>query len=91
MDDNNQEVKDEDSLGILTTNYFATLFRDDSDTRAPAREDLLNYLPPLLLLEDNNLIMAPISEEEDKTTIFVMGTFKALGPDGFPLTFFQLF
>lgn len=35
MDDNNRVVNDVDSLSRLTTNYFATLFREDGDLGAP--------------------------------------------------------
>lgn len=84
MDDNNHEVKDEDSLGRLTINYFATLFRVDGNFVAPTGEDLLNCLLPPLLVEENNLILAPVSKEEVDSTIFSMGSFKALGLDGFP-------
>ncbi|GLJ26723.1 hypothetical protein SUGI_0520600 [Cryptomeria japonica] len=74
LDDNNQEVNDEDSLSRLTTNYFATLFREDGDSRAPVGEDLLNCLPPPLSVEDNSLILAPVSEEEVKSVVFAMGS-----------------
>lgn len=41
--------------------------------------------------EDNELIMALVSEDEVRIVVFSMGVFKALGLNGFPLAFFQDF
>jgi len=41
--------------------------------------------------EENEVLVAPFSEEEVKMAIFDMEHNKALGPDGFPTEFDQFF
>lgn len=88
--DQNQDVKDENGLGRLASNYFSSLFTDDCRTGDPILdENLLHCLPSPLNMEDNDLIMTSVIEDEVRNIVFSMGAFKALSLDGFPLAFFQ--
>ncbi len=40
---------------------------------------------------ENNHILGNITEEEVKCVVFSVKAYKDLGPDGFPLAFFQHF
>jgi hypothetical protein len=54
-------------------------------------DETLRYDIPQVSEEENEVLMAPFSEEEVKTTVFDMEHNKAPGSDGFPAEFYQFF
>jgi hypothetical protein len=46
---------------------------------------------PQISDEENEKLVAPFSKKEVKDAIFQMKHNKALGPDGFPIEFYQTF
>ncbi|GLJ15402.1 hypothetical protein SUGI_0252850 [Cryptomeria japonica] len=91
-DESNQEIKDDTQLGITASNYFCNTFREESTTNNFLLDgQLLHCLPTTLDEVDNALIMAPTTNEEVRSDSFSMGPYKALGPEGFPMTFFREF
>ena len=58
--------------------------------RKTMQEILINMIPQVLGVVENNYILGNIMEEEVKCAMFSMKAYKAPGLDGFPLTFFFL-
>ena len=54
-------------------------------------DDTLRHDIPQVSEEENEVLVPPFSEEEVKMTIFDMEHNKALGPNGFPVEFYQFF
>jgi len=54
-------------------------------------DETLRHDIPQVLEEENEVLMAPFSEEEVKMTVLDMEHNKAHGPDGFPAEFYQFF
>ena len=52
-------------------------------------EQVLQHVPTKVTQNMNDMLMAPYTKEEVKTTLFQMGATKAPGPDGFPAHFYQ--
>lgn len=52
-------------------------------------EQVLQHVPTKVTQNMNDMLMAPYTQEEVKTTLFQMGPTKAPGPDGFPAHFYQ--
>jgi hypothetical protein len=50
--------------------------------------ETLRYDIPQVSEEENEVLTAPFSEEEIKTTVFDMEHNKPPGPDGFPAEFY---
>ena len=76
----------------LVVDHFSKALKKDNFTGNPViRRSLINSIPRSIGEEDNELIRGKIMEEEVKRVVFSMKAFKALGPDVFPLAFFQHF
>ena len=54
-------------------------------------DETLRHDIPQVSEEENEVLVAPFSEEEVKMAIFDMEHNKAPGPDGFPIEFYQFF
>jgi len=54
-------------------------------------DETLRYDIPQVSEEENQVLMAPFSEEEVKMAVLDMEHNKAPGPDGFPAQFYQFF
>ena len=54
-------------------------------------DETLRHDIPQVSEEENEVLVAPFSEEEVKMAIFDMEHNKAQGPDGFPTEFYQFF
>ena len=76
-------------MGKHVVEHFSKVFVKDNFVGNPViRRSLINSIPQILGVEENNLILGSITEEEVKSVVFSMKAFNALGPDGFPLPFF---
>jgi hypothetical protein len=53
--------------------------------------ETLRHDIPQVSEEENEVLMAPFSEEDVKLAIFDMEHNKAPGPNGFPIEFYQFF
>ena len=54
-------------------------------------DETLRHDIPQVSVEENEILVAPFSEEEVKVAVFDMEHNKASGPDGFPAEFYQFF
>lgn len=71
--------------------YFSSLFTEGSPL-AEAKENLvLTCIPSVVSNEINEMLARAISLEEVEDIVFQMKKGKALGPNGFPIEFFQEF
>jgi hypothetical protein len=66
------------------------LFGAPADSNVSLVENLNNDIPQLSP-EENSILVADFSESEELEAIEQMEKNKALGPDGFPMEFFQKF
>jgi len=54
-------------------------------------DETLRHDVPQVSEEENEVLVAPFSEEEVKLAVLDMKQNKAPGPDGFPAEFYQIF
>ena len=64
---------------------FTTIFKSTQAVTSNIEMEMSN----LVNVEDNQRLLEPLQDSEIKDSIFQMDKFKALGPDGFGVTFFQ--
>ena len=92
VDEEGREYREQEDLGKLVVDYFGEVFKkEDRVGNQVIRRSLINSIPHVIGEEENNIILGNITEEEVKKAMFSMKAYKALGPDGFPLAFFQNF
>ena len=72
------------------TDYYKRLFGPHFQNSFSLDETLRHDIPQVSE-EENEVLVAPFSEEEVKMTIFDMEYNKAPGPDGFPQNFINSF
>ena len=72
------------------TEYYKGLFGPHIHNSFSMDETLRHDIPQVLE-EENEVLMAPFSEEEVKMTVLDMEHNKAPGPDGFLAEFYQFF
>lgn len=68
--------------------YFASLFREDSQGDSVEEAQVLSCIPSLVSWEMKEHLMSDISLEELEKTVFQMKKGKSPGPDGFLIEFF---
>jgi len=78
------------NLKDYITDYYKRLFGPHLQNSFSLDETLRHDIPQVLE-EQNEVLVAPFSEEEVKMAIFDMEHNKAPGPDGFPIEFYQFF
>ena len=78
------------NLKDYITDYYKRLFGPHLQNSFSLDETLRHDIPQVSE-EENEVLVAPFSEEEVKMTIFDMEYNKAPGPDGFPIEFYQFF
>lgn len=79
-------------IGKWASLHFANAYTNDRASEPTEISDkILSLIPQVLYDANNELLISRVSEEEVKEAVFVMASFKAPGPDGFPPTFFQVF
>jgi hypothetical protein len=78
------------NLKDYITNYYKRLFGPHLQNSFSLDENLRHDIPQVSA-EENEVLVAPFSEEEVKMAIFDMEHNKAPGPDGFPAEFYQFF
>ena len=83
-------IEGQDNLKEYITGYYKGLFgapEEGNFSLDESRTDDITQVTP----EENNLLIAPFSEEEISKAINQMEHNKAPGPDGFPAEFYQHF
>ena len=75
-------------ISAEASQYFATLFREDSQGGSVEEAQVLSCIPQLVYREANEYLMKDISLDELEGIVFQMKKGKAPGPDGFPIEFF---
>jgi hypothetical protein len=78
------------NLKDYITDYYKRLFGPHLQNSFSLDETLRHDIPQVSE-EENELLVAPFSEEEVKMAVFDMEHNKAPGPDGFPAEFYQFF
>ena len=78
------------NLKDYITDYYKRLFGPHLQNSFSLDETLRHDIPQVSE-EENEVLVAPFSEEEVKMAIFDMEHNKAPGPDGFPAEFYQFF
>jgi hypothetical protein len=83
---NGQWVEDDSSLRELVTNYYKDLFAETNENLVTL--DMKYGFKPLEDEVAHNIDIV-VQNDEIGTTLFEMGAWKALGPDGYPAGFYQ--
>jgi mannosylglycoprotein endo-beta-mannosidase len=83
-------IEGHEQLKSYITNYYKGLFGSPEESSFSLDESQIADIPQVSI-EENDLLMAPCSEDEINKAIFQMEHNKALGPDGFPAEFYQTF
>jgi hypothetical protein len=83
-------VEREDQLLKYITNYYKGLFGNYERNNFSMNESMREDIPQITPIE-NDLLVVEFSEKEVREAIFQMKHNKALGPDGFPTEFYQVF
>ncbi|XVF67745.1 hypothetical protein PTKIN_Ptkin10aG0146800 [Pterospermum kingtungense] len=87
QDDNGQWINDKEGLSGIVKNYFNNLFAPSGSSYEP----IIENVRAIITDEDNQLLLAPFTQEEFKEALFSMNPDKAPGPDGFNPGFYQHF
>ncbi|GAU30590.1 hypothetical protein TSUD_392810 [Trifolium subterraneum] len=85
--DDDEVVTGQQSIQEVVRKYFQILFQPNGGTHEP----VLSLISPRVSAEDNATLVAPITKEEIRITLFQMHPDKSPGPDGFNPAFFQKF
>jgi hypothetical protein len=83
-------VEGEEQLLKYITNYYNGLFGNYERNNFSMNESMREDIPQITPIE-NDLLVVEFSEKEVREAIFQMKHNKALGPDGFPTEFYQVF
>jgi hypothetical protein len=78
------------NLKVFITDYYKSLFGPHIQNSFSLDETLRHDIPQVSE-EENEVLVAPFSEEEVKAAVFDMEHNKAPGPDGFSAEFYQFF
>jgi hypothetical protein len=90
LDSDNGIIQGQENLKIYITQFYKGLFgepKQSSFTLDADRSDDISQV----IGEENAILTTPFSENKIKVTIFQMEHNKALGPDDFPVEFYQKF
>ena len=77
-------------LKAYITNYYKGLFGPPEDNNFSMVENQNDDIPEVTE-EENNFLVAPLTEREIKEAVFQMEHNKSPGPYGFPAEFYQVF
>lgn len=91
MNDRGEVLSSTQDILNKVVQFFASLFREDSQGDSAAEAQVLSCIPSLVSMEMKEHLMSAISLEELEKIVFQMKKGKAPGPDGFPSEFFQEF
>jgi hypothetical protein len=78
-------------IAAEASQYFATLFREESQGDSATEAQVISCFPHLVSREANEKLMNDVTLEELEGIVFQIKRGKAPGPDGFPIEFFQEF
>jgi hypothetical protein len=83
---------EQEEMDRHVVDFFMNAYKkEDRRCNNIIRRSMLNNIPKVLGMEENDKLKEKVSEEEVKNVVFSMKAFKALGLDRFPPTFFQIF
>ena len=77
---------DEDLLKTEAQSFYKNLFCSNENIDLSYCSDIVM---PILKADDISSLLRPVDMEEVKQAVFVVGSYKALGPDGFQPVFFK--
>jgi hypothetical protein len=90
LQDNDKVIEGDEQLKKYATKYYKGLFGSPSENNFSLDESIRDDIPQVTEGE-NEKLTKPFGEEEVKKAIFDMEHNKVLGPDGFPVKFYQVF
>jgi hypothetical protein len=90
LEDDQGVVVSVDRLKSHITNYYKNPVGTPEQTKVALMEDQILDIPQVTP-EENDILIADFTEHEVREAIFQMEHNKALGPDGFPAEFYQVF
>ena len=85
---NGDTSTDEWSIRGEAIMFFSTMLGQEEPWNNEASEHLLQNIPRLVLMDVNEALLRPFSEEEVKEVAFRLNGDKSSGLDGFPTIFF---
>lgn len=92
MEDGGRTLSEYEDMGRHVVNFFMNAYKkEDIRCNNVIRISMLNNIPKVLGMEENDKLKEKVSKEEVKNLVSSMKSFKASGPDGFSPTFFQHF
>lgn len=80
-----------EAISLEAIRYFSHLFSKEEPGALVENTSILDCIPKLVSNNMNRNMLKPIVLEELEKVVFGMKKGKALGPDGFPIEFFQEF
>ena len=80
----------DDQLKSHITKFYKNFFGSPNASEFTLKEDRIQDIPQVTQ-EDNEVLTSEFTESEVKNIVFQMEHNKALGPDGFPAEFYQVF
>ncbi|XP_057862711.1 uncharacterized protein LOC131071031 [Cryptomeria japonica] len=85
------EIRKDEEIGKEAKNFFTSMLSTDHGLNGQFHNTIIEFIPPIIGKEQNKDLVAIPSEEEVGKAVFSFDGNKALGPNGFPLFFFQTF
>ena len=76
-------IEGQEELKKYISSYYKSLFRAPDEGNFTLDESRIDDISQVMV-EENNILTAPFSEEEVRAVVFQMEHNKAPGPDGFP-------
>lgn len=83
-------LDDQDAIKAHALDFFRDLLSEASNTPdAEAIDSVLQHIPPLVTLQDNQMLLRPLELSEIRSAVFSLDPDSAPGPDGFTGVFFR--
>ena len=83
------KVSTREQIGSELNSYFRPLLSEPNHDRTQAINKVISAIPPLVMEEQNSLLLREFTEQEIEEVIFTMAIDKASGPNGFTIEVFK--
>lgn len=91
IDREGHTLSQSDEIEDHIVSFFHSLLNETKEPRNVVHSQLLPLIPKLITEEQNHFLNSPVSEEEIKVALFHLKPYGALGPDGYPQAFSNIF
>jgi hypothetical protein len=89
-DEQGNPILDHDGLEVELVRYYKDILSEPPIDRTPTINRVIQHIPTLIMPEQNQALMRPITQEEVDQDVKEIPLGKAPGPDGFTTDFFHL-